>query len=281
MNNFSTNLHNKLTIGYLTYVNEANKSYRQKHFNDSINTFKYIEKFNCVSVDNCSIECVKQTLQNKPFKKYVHFNENFFDIAVFFVTLWEAKRNNSDYLMYCYDDFIMHQDANEKLIACIKHLDDKNNADVACVRVPIIEFNNFNQYNCDITNKSKNPDAIRFYNTVSNQKLIWEQCNDVNSYKFLKTNWHYTSRPTIWRTDIFEKLCDIMQVPVLQGFEKYASTKFEQMNMLTSIIDGGIMKTTPAIDSARTNEIDHQTELSIKISIEKLYNEYNACQLQL
>jgi hypothetical protein len=263
----------KTLIGYLTYINEKNKSFRLKHFNDSLKSFsRLFEDVETVSVDNNSLIEVRQQLKESNFDKCFHFSENYFDIALFYVSLWEAKRLAKDYVLFAYDDFIAFP-SSFLLLNDAEIFMDKN-LDVGCTRITSYCFGD-PYFDSQITPKSKNPDAVRHFNTVSNSQLNWSSPQQAGLSLFKKTNWHYTSRPTLWRVSVLEKLLEgIEQIPILQGFEQYACKKFDEFNLQTGVMNLGMMKTTDVSDSARTNELKLETEMNIKISKHKLYEAY-------
>ena len=80
--------------------------------------------------------------------------------------------------------------------------------DVSCVRLPSYDFKNKSKYDSDITPKSINPDSIRHYNSITGKSLIWEGPFQFGEHSFYKNNWHYTSRPCVWRRSFFEKVIE-------------------------------------------------------------------------
>ncbi len=263
----------KTLIGYLTYINEKNKSFRLKHFNDSLESFsRLFETSITVSIDNNSLIEVRDKLKQSNFDKCFHFSENYFDIALFYVAFWEAKRLGKEYVLFAYDDFIAFPSSflmlNDAEIFMDKTLD------VGCTRITSYCFDD-PSFDSRITPKSKNPDAVRHFNTVSNSQLNWSNPQQAGLSLFKKTNWHYTSRPTLWRTAILEKILEsIDEIPILQGFEQYACDKFNSFNLLTGVMNLGMMKTTNVSDSARTNELKLETEMNIRVAKNKLYEAY-------
>ena len=211
-----------ILFGYLTYINENNKHYRFDQFKTSILSFKhFLETFDSIVIDNNSICEVTKQLDSIKFKKRFYLKRNLFDISLFYITLLEAKRLNKKYVAFLYDDFICNEDAIEMMKSTIKFMDI--NEHISCTRLTSFSLKNKNSYNSEVVSKSKNPDSVRFYNTITNEKLLWSEDIVVNNHTFSTTNFHYTSRPCIWRTSQFEVLFDeLEEIPILQGFESYA-----------------------------------------------------------
>ena len=81
-----------------------------------------------------------------------------------------------------------------------------SNLDVHCLRIPLYDFNNKAEFDPDFTPKSINPDAVRHFNTVTNKRVEWSGPTIIGGKTFYHNNWHYTSRPTLWRTDVLMSL---------------------------------------------------------------------------
>jgi hypothetical protein len=266
---------NNITVGYLTYITENNKNFRLKHYQNSIKSFlSLIENFNCISVDNNSIREVKNDLKFYDFKSFFHSLKNFYDIFLFYMTYWEALKHNHDYVLFSYDDFICNEKSTEMLLATTEFMD--KNIDVGCCRVAAYSLTNKNNYDCNIVSKNINPDSVRHFNTATNCNLEWFSEENVNGYLFSKTNWHYTSRPTCWRMNVLKKIMfdELENVPILQGFEKLMAQRFAKTNYLVGVLDVGMMYTTSVSDSARTNELSTNKEMSIHIDINEMLDFY-------
>ena len=163
----------RLLVGYLSYVNDENKSRRFENFSNSLNSLSQFKDANCdlFSIDNNSSEDIKKLLSNSQiFSNLVHLDKNFYDISVIFITAYLSKKLGYDYCMYMYDDFVVTK--GKSIDDCIKFLDSHN--DVHCVRVPIYEYENKEAFDPDHTPKSINPDSIRHFNTVTGERLRWE-----------------------------------------------------------------------------------------------------------
>tara|TARA_R110001583_G_scaffold27302_7_gene97747 strand:- start:9435 stop:10244 length:810 start_codon:yes stop_codon:yes gene_type:complete len=232
-----------LLVGYLTYVTEKNKNRRFENFSNSLDSLNQLKDKNCdlVSIDNNSSSDIKKIIESSGlFSKIVHLDKNFYDISVIFITAYLSKKLGYDYCMYMYDDFVVTK--GSAIIDCIKFLDI--HSDVHCMRTPIYEYENKKAFDPDYTPKNINPDAVRHFNTATGEKLRWKGPYFCGNSKFFINNWHYTSRPTIWRTDVLYSLFENMEdIPVMQTFEGYSCTKLNELPLVVGVIDGGIMHT--------------------------------------
>jgi hypothetical protein len=265
----------RMVAGYLTYINEVNKNHRFKDFNDSLKSMSLLKNENIefISIDNNSISNVKEILlKNDLFNKCFHYVNNHFDVALFYTTAWYAREISADYICFLYDDFIAYDDAFEDVIRFMDL-----NSEVSCTRIPIYDFNDQRSFDADVTPKSKNPDSVRHYNCVTNSKLNWEGPFQVGRHRFYKNNWHYTSRPSVWRTDFFTKVLESQgkTSKVLQGFEKWAFSAFQKENFVVGVLDKGMVKTTPVSRSARGLELPPSKEIDLEISVDSMFQEFN------
>lgn len=264
----------KVTVGYLSYITEKNKKSRFDDFSKSLESLCILRSHNVnlLSIDNSSIDDAKNILRNsKIFSRLFHYKKNYFDISLFYTAIWEAERNKSEYVCFLYDDFIVYDNAFEDII----HFMDSNQ-NVSCTRITAYDFDKKDLYDADKTPKSKNPDSVRHYNSVTGQKLAWSNPYSIGNHRFFINNWHYTSRPTVWRTSFISKILDLQQIDsfVLQGFEKWATEKFQSNGLVTGVLDIGMVRTTPIEKSARGIEISPSREVSIKVSIPELREEF-------
>lgn len=270
------NLNKKLAIGYLTYVNHKNYQYRLQDFSLSLASFSAIQnqQYDFLSVDNLSLEEVKSAIPST-WKKF-HYMGNLYDVALFYTTTWYAKVNNIPYVLFAYDDFIVEN--AEGLNDVVTFMDQ--NPDVHCTRVTAYDFENNFKYDSAKTPKQSNPDAVRHFNDVTNQPLKWSEKIRVGNTDFYKNNWHYTSRPCVWRTDVFLNAIEnsaLENIPILQGFEGWAKGYFNNLGLVTGVMDGGVMKTTDVRRSARTNELQLDREMSVRIARKELRAAFEEC----
>jgi hypothetical protein len=257
----------QLTLGYLSYITERNKLKRFLDFSKSLDSLNNIKskKVEFISIDNNStLEAKEALLSSKLFSKNYHFSKNFFDVALFYTTVWHAKKHNRDYVCFLYDDFIVYDDAFDDVIEFME-----KNSDVHCTRITEYDFDNKHLYDSDVTSKSINPDSIRHYNFVTGKKLSWSPLQTVGKHRFIKNNWHYTSRPCVWRTDFLFSVLEKQEKEsnVLQGFENWAMKAFQNELLVTGVLDKGMVKTTPVVNSARGIEVHPSSEYNIKICL--------------
>ena len=233
----------KMMIGYLTYVTDGNMHRRREIFEKSFDNLKHLKNQPAylVNFDNNSSKTVKEIILNsKVFNKCFHFEDNYFEISVILGVAYFAKKMGFKYCLYTYDDFIVFN--NNFVKDTITFLNA--NPDVHCVRVPEYSYKNMSQYDCAIVSKSKNPDSIRHFNTETQATLKWSDAINIGNNTFYKNNWHYTSRPTVWRTDVLLSFFDdVEDLPVMQRFETHACKKAQSIPLVTGVLDGGAMKT--------------------------------------
>lgn len=265
----------RVTFGYLTYVNDRNSAYRLDDFKQSIAFLPTLRlgENEIIHVDNASTEEVHRLCdQSGVFSKNYRYMTNFVDVALFYTTLWRAKDVGADYVGFLYDDSIVFD--HEGVQNCIDFLDA--NPDVACLRTARYDRMESARFDTKYTSKVDNPDSVRHFNSQTAAPLVWSDPIHVGSRTFYKNNWHYSSRPCIWRVEAFEKMVEgLTSVPILQGFEKHCMERYEQHKMVTGVLNGGLVYTTTVRNSARTNELDTNTENRIRIDLSVLRAEFD------
>lgn len=264
----------RMVAGYLTYINEVNEKKRLTDFNDSLKSMSLLKNENIefISVDNNSTLQVKDSLLNNTlFNKHFHYKENYFDVALFYTSVWYADEISADYVCFLYDDFTAYDNAFADVIQFMDL-----NPEVSCTRIPIYDYDNRNLFDTNFTSKTKNPDSIRHTNFVTKKELEWQGPFEVGSHRFYTNNWHYTSRPSVWRTKTIKEVLDDQgkTSKVLQGFEGWAAHAFEKRGLVVGVLDKGMIKTTPVSRSARGLELHPSKEICIEISIEDLFANY-------
>ena len=259
--------HHNIIIGYLSFITEKNKSLRLNDFKESVDSLKKLMGYEIISIDNASVPEAKQIISDSlVFSKKFFLEKNLYDTALFFFTMKYAIEKNAEYALFMYDDFIVDSD---KIRSCVQFLDE--NTDVGCVRIPVYKKDD-PYYDCDKTPKSTNPDAVRHFNCITAKNLDWQGPFIVEGNTFWKNNWHYTSRPTIWRVPVVSRFFDSEKIPVLQEFEKKAGDIFASTNLKVGVLDGGMMKTTDVRKSARYQETsEHSLK---KIDLDELNNSF-------
>jgi hypothetical protein len=256
-------------------VNEKNSAYRLNDFKQSIQFLPSLQLgYNeIIHVDNASIEDVHKLCDASGcFKKNFRYTTNFVDVSLFYTTLWRAKSVGADYIGFLYDDSIVFD--NKGVLNCIEFLDA--NPDVACLRIARYDINQSKLFDTKYTPKIENPDSVRHFNSQTGAPLIWSDPISIGFHTFYKNNWHYTSRPCIWRVEAFDKMVEgLEQVPILQGFEKHCMERYEYYKMTTGVLNGGLVYTTTVKNSARTNELNTNTENRIRVDLSKLRSEFD------
>ena len=264
---------NRLLIGYLTFVNEENKSRRLSVFEETFPTLEMLRNQPCdiISVDNNSISEVKEKIVDSGLFRYtLHFDQNFYDTAVIYCSALLAKEQGYPYVMYMYDDFHVYDDSFVK--DSLEFMD--RNENVHCLRIPLYDFDNKQEFDPDFTPKSVNPDAVRHFNTVTNKIIEWSRPSVIGSKTFYHNNWHYTSRPTIWRTDVLMSLFDgVDEIPILNMFERHATHKLNNLPLVTGVMDKGVMHTVMQSERIRLVKKD-RIDLKIRVNKEEIMQSY-------
>lgn len=263
-------------IGYLSYVNSANYAYRHEDFNSSIRSLEELlddTEVSLVSVDNSSEADVRTTLaQTHKFDKLFHYKKNYFDLALFYSALWHAKDRDLEYVAFLYDDSILIDDVNA--FHAVEQFMDAY-PEVACTRLSAWSFDNMSAYDSNVTPKSKNPDAVRHRNEVTGEALVWDGPFEHGGKRFYKCKWHYTSRPTMWRVSELEKLMPSSgEIGMLQAHEGEMMRRCQEAGIVFGALDGGLVRTTDVKRSARTNELNLETEMKIRVNLDELREAY-------
>ncbi len=266
-------VNNRLLIGYLTFVNEENSSRRLSVFEGTFPTLEMLRNQPCdiLSVDNNSIDEVKGTLAESGLFRYnLHFSQNFYDTAVIYCSALLAKERGYPYVMYMYDDFHVYDNSFVK--DCLEFMD--SNEHVHCLRIPLYDFDNKEKFDPEFTPKSINPDAVRHFNTITNRRIKWSEPIEAGTKTFYYNNWHYTSRPTLWRTEVLMSLFDgVDEIPILNMFERHATHKLNELPLVTGVMDKGAMHTVMQSERIRLVKKD-RIDLEIRVSKEDILTAY-------
>jgi len=249
----------KILIACLFYINDSNKRFRISNCLKSLDSLCKIDKTHCDIIavcNNCSPSFSRRISQEKTFDETIILKKNFWDISVIYTSSFLALSRQYKYCLYTYDDFVFYK--YDFVQPCINFLN--SNEDTSCIRIPYWNFNKMDNFNSEKTPKSVNPDSVRHYqntgfdeknvNCTSSAKLSWDGPIKSMNYNFYKTNWHYVSRPTIWRSEVLHSFFD-EQSPVMQRFECRAGEKFHNLNKKTGVLDGGCCHTFK--ESARSS----------------------------
>src|SRR5438046_637297 len=109
--------------------------------------------------------------------------------------------------MYHYYDFIVYD--NDFVNDSVEFMNTFPNVD--CLRVSEYNFKNQAHYDSNKTSKRINPEAVAHRNMATGQGLKWFGPYNVGTNIFYFNNWHYTSRPCIWRTDKFLEITNELE----------------------------------------------------------------------
>ena len=272
----------KILVSYLSYVNNENNDRREVIFNTTLESLKKLKKndksLSFLAIDNNSNQSTVSKLKNSEIFDYsIYLSKNYYDMSLLYYTAKVAIEKNIKYILYSYDDFEFY-DFNFGS-ACINFLE--NNLDVASIRMPICDIDNMHLYNADITSKRINPDATRHYNQPARNQLDDYSLNIEGPFThedkdFYKANWHYTSRPTLWRTECFAKIFEDIpsdKMPVMQAFEGFAMKYFYKQGMKSSFINMGVSKTFT--QSERIHSGGHRHFENIILTKESMDDHYN------
>jgi|1_EtaG_2_1085319.scaffolds.fasta_scaffold02041_6 hypothetical protein len=232
-----------ILFSYLCYLNDKNEERRGGNFYKSLESMSLLRDQPCTVVaiaNNCSEVAEEKIRMQSGIDEMFSIKDNLWDVCAIYVAARVAKDRGHSYCCYMYDDFVVY---NDRFVEdCINFMDAHE--DVGCLRVPAYSVAHMEKFNSYHTPKSINPDSVRHYNTTTNEPLKWEGPYGVGTNIFFKNNWHYTSRPTLWRTDLLLSFFDGLQTcPVMQDFEKLGCIKLHESGLRTGILDGGAMHT--------------------------------------
>ena len=266
----------KTVIGYLSFLNENNKNRRWNVFVKSIENLKKIktdQPVHLVNFDNNSCKEARDILKKSGFDKQFLFSNNFFDLSVLYGTYYYSKKIGAKYMIYCYDDIEFN--GRKFLSDCELFMDENKHVD--CVR--LCEYRKDDPwFNTTHTSKQKNPDAINHWISPNNKEIKWSTPKKVGESIFHTTNWHYTSRSSMFRVESFEKIVgSVDSLPVLQFFELLGYNTFSKEDLTSAVLEGGVFKTLASHDknqSERLN-IDRNVLESIKIDKKEIELEIN------
>ena len=263
-----TNL-NEVLVTYLCYLTEKNKNRRSENFYKSLSSLSLLEDQPCRVVaikNNCTKEAEEKIESQPGIDHTINLEKNLWDVAVIYASAKIAKEYNMKYCIYMYDDFVVYD--NDFVAACVKFMEA--HSDTACLRIPIYDYQNQHRFDPSKTPKSVNPDAVRHYNTQTRKNLEWEGPFDHLNKTFYKCNWHYTSRPTLWRTDILLSFFENYEhVPVMQTFESHGCKLLAETGLKVGILDKGSMHTF--LESERNASIESKG-LDVRIPVKDLKN---------
>jgi hypothetical protein len=235
----------KTLVGYLSYINEENAHRRMKHFEKSCSSFskfKFKEECIFVNFDNNSFEAASNILNKINFDYNIKFNKNFYDISVLYGSYYLAKKLGMKYMLYVYDDTLYMEN---KFLKDAELLLEKNK-DIDCIR--LFEYkrgdSSFDS-SWQRSPKSKNPDAVNHWvNHKGSIPITWEDSKIIGNNTFHICDWHYTSKPTMFRVESFEKILKSNDyLPVLNYFEKLAYSTHQKIGLKTAVLEGGSFKT--------------------------------------
>lgn len=246
-----------VVFGYLTFLTNENNERRCDRFwsavkslvESSLLTYSGVS---FVNVDNGSHSFVQEAL-NAIFARRVQMKGNFYDTALFYEALWEAKRLGARYVGFLYDDFII--DRGDFVSDVVGYLDKHPN--VIGMRLPRYEFSNRKLYDTRYTSKDVNPDAVFHGSGLNGKPLVWSEEETMGVFKFVNCNMNYNSRPAIWRVSFLsETLESLDEPPIMQGFERFMMDVAEARDrdgrgFRVGFIDGGVCHTFPQQTSER------------------------------
>ena len=241
---------NTALFSYLCYLNNENETRRGANFYRSLESMGRMHSQPCTVIaiaNNCSEAAEEKIKAQSGIDEVFSIEDNLWDVCAIYVAARTAKDRGHAYCCYMYDDFVVYNDGFVK--DCMSFMDAHE--DVGCLRIPIYAVAHMEKFNSYHTPKSINPDSVRHYNTTTNEPLRWEGPFDIGANVFFKNNWHYTSRPTLWRTDLLLSFFEGLEMcPVMQDFEKLGCIKLHESGLKTGVLDGGAMHTF--LESERT-----------------------------
>ena len=258
---------NEVLITYLCYLTEGNASRRSENFHKSLESMSLLQDQKCkvVAIKNSCTKDAEQKIDSQDGIDFsIKLKKNLWDISVIYAAAKIAKENNMKYCCYMYDDFVVYD--NNFVEACVDFMN--SHEDVACLRVPAYDYDKKHLYDSTVVPKSENPDSVRHYNTQTRERLKWEGPFSHKEKDFYKCNWHYTSRPTMWRTDILLSFFENYEsLTVMQNFEGHGCKILADTGLKVGVLDKGAMHTF--LESER-NSSEESKGVTIKIPLHEL-----------
>lgn len=226
-------------IGVVSYCNSEEDPERFEIIKKTLPTLSKLKNKNNYMFlwDNGSTEDVKEFQKSLNFFDDKYFScENLYDVGPNVLLNKISKRKNAKFVTYIEDDLLLF--APEKINACLTFLE--NNPDCGTVR--LLKYERGKEIIYDKMQKNPQTDlgnCIRHYNDITKEKLVWENCKDIDCYKFYKNNWHWTQFPNISRTEIFDKIIVKYDCMPLNGFEGELMKNFDKLALKVGILEGG------------------------------------------
>ena len=274
---------NSCTVTFLSFVTDENRQIRETLFRSCFPSFESLKEKNsgldvfAASVDNFSTEDVREEIKRSRLLDMTYLlDRNMFDIALFCAGIDAANFFNTEYVLFTYDDFFIYRP--ESLTDCIEFMNDSG---VDCVRVTEYSVSNRSNFDSSVTSKSVNPDAVRHFNMATGEKIEHKSAGKYGNSDFFLTNWHYTSRPSLWRVSSIQKMLNgIHSFHVLQGFEGHMIKLCNESQIKFATLDSGMMRTFPVNLSARTSPGFVKTidETSHRVESDTIWSEIKKCK---
>ena len=234
--------HNKIDhcIGVVSYCNSKENPERFEIIKKTLPALSKLKNENNYMFlwDNGSTEEVKEFQKSLSFFDDRYFSyENLYDVGPNILLNIMSKKINAKFVTYIEDDLLLF--APEKIKSCLTFLE--NNPDCGTVR--LLKYERGKELVYDKMQKNSKTDlgnCIRHYNDVKKEKLVWEDCKDIDGNKFYKNNWHWTQFPNVSKTEVFDKIVIKHDCMPLNGFEGLIMKKFNELNLKVGVIEGGV-----------------------------------------
>ena len=246
----------KICIGLLTHCKDEN-SKRFEILKKSVDTLSIVKKQRddvfLYVWDNNSSEGVKEYLKSKSFFDFRYFSKkNLYDVVAVNFLAEKAKQLKAEYVCHLEDDFYFYDE--DFLDSCFKFLD--TNLDCGYLRIIKYEYDKKELYDkfwkqkeekderkCFINflyvGEKDSANGQRHFNTITNDKLIWEGPEVFGEHRFYKNNWHWHNYANICRTDVFDKIIPKKNYRPLQKLEGYMMKKYNSLDLKVGVLDKG------------------------------------------
>ena len=188
--------------------------------------------------DNGSSEDVRNFLKSCNTFDDVYFShENLYTNGLIAALNLKARQLKADYVTIVSDDYLVYRP--ESINHCINFLD--KNIDCGYMRILKFEYDNIHLYDKILRHPDRDiPNCQRQFNYITNEKLVWEECEYSDSrFRFFKNNYHWSEFPNICRSGVFNKIVPKEDCGVMAEVEKLMIHKYHNLGLKTGVLDGG------------------------------------------
>ena len=187
--------------------------------------------------DNGSSDDVKEYLKTCDFFDDIFFSEkNLMDNAPLTLLNIQAQKRGAEFVSFLCDDSLIYDP--KAIPHCFEFL--RSHPDCGYVRVLKYEFDRRHIYDKIYKHPEMDvPNAVRHFNTISGQPLVWELTNFSSNYRFFKNNWHWTEFPNVCRADVFDKIIPKDDCGIMSYLEDLMMRNYHNLGLKTGVLDIG------------------------------------------